>query len=71
MNYLRIYNKVLALKKEWFCKCHFFNPVKAAAFTLAPYTQIGNGQKHEEILTYLQRYAGDSLPEGYLSLIHI
>lgn len=49
MNYLRIYNKVLALKKEWFCKCHFFNPVKAAAFTLAPYTQIGNGQKHKEI----------------------
>lgn len=65
MNYLRIYNKILALKKEWFCKCHFFNPVKAAAFTLAPYTQIGNEQKHKEILTYLQRYAGDSLPEGY------
>ena len=65
ITYLRIYNKVLALKKEWLCKCHFFNPLKATAFTLAPYTKIGNEQKHKEILTYLQRYAGNSLPEGY------
>lgn len=65
ITYLRIYNKVLALKKEWLCKCHFFNPLKAAVFTLAPYTKIGNEQKHKEILTYLQRYAGDSLSEGY------
>lgn len=65
VSYLRIYNKVLALKKEWLCKRHFFNPGKAAVFTLAPYTKIGNEQKHKEILAYLQRYVGDSLPEGY------
>lgn len=65
VTYLRIYNKVLALKKEWLCKRHFFNPGKAAVFTLAPYTKIGNEQKHKEILAYLQRYVGDSLPEGY------
>ncbi len=61
----RLINKVLALEKEWLCKCHFFNPVKAAVFTLAPYTKIGNEQKHKEILAYLQKYAGNSLPEGY------
>lgn len=61
----RLYYKVLNLKKEWICKSHFFNPFKAAVFTLAPYTKIGNVNKHKEILTYLQRYAGDTLPDGY------
>ena len=61
----RLTNKVFDLLKEWHCKCHFFNPFKAAVFTLAPYTKIGNGWKHGEILNYLQRYAEQTLPEGY------
>ena len=65
ITFSRLYNKVVSLEREWHCKCHFFNPVKAAVFTLAPYTKIGNARKHKEILAYLRRYAGDSLPEGY------
>ena len=65
ITFSRLYNKVVSLEREWRCKCHFFNPVKAAVFTLAPYTKIGNARKHKEILAYLRRYAGDSLPEGY------
>jgi hypothetical protein len=65
ITFSRLYNKVLSLGKEWYYKCHFFNPLKAVVFTLAPYTKMGNEWKHKEILAYLQRYAGDTLPEGY------
>ena len=65
ITFSRLYNKVLSLGKEWYYKCHFFNPLKAVVFTLAPYTKMGNEWKHKEILAYLQRYAGNTLPEGY------
>lgn len=65
ITFSRLYNKLLSLENEWYYKCHFFNPLKAAVFTFAPYTKNGNGRKHKEILAYLQRYVGDILPKGY------
>lgn len=62
---LRLYSKIVSLEKEWLCKCHFFNPLRAVVFTMAPYLKIGNQQKHRAILEYLQKYASDTLPIGY------
>lgn len=48
--YLKKLNQVAT---EWADKRHFFNPLDALLFTIAPYTKVGNQRKHEAIIRRL------------------
>lgn len=61
----RVTFKVLSLVKEFIEKCHFFTPIDAMLFTLAPYTKMGNERKHKKIIEYISRYSQQELPKGY------
>lgn len=61
----RLTAKVKSLMKEFGEKCHFFNPIDAVLFTIAPYIKKGNERKHRKIVEYIDRYAAKELPQGY------
>lgn len=49
----RYINKLNQLRKEFTDKLHFFNPMDALLFTIAPYVKKGNERKHEAIIRKL------------------
>lgn len=49
----RYLNKLNQLRNEFGDKLHFFNPLDALLFTVAPYVKRGNQRKHETIIRRL------------------
>jgi len=49
----RYVNKLKQLRREFGDKLHFFNPLDALLFTVAPYVRHGNQRKHEAIMRRL------------------
>lgn len=61
----RLFDKIKTLKKEYYYKIHFFNPIDAFLFTFAPYIKRGNQRKHRKIVDYINQYCADHLPNNY------